>query len=92
MRGRVVGELLLFFGGALYADVAEEEAGGDGGFGDGAEGVVDVGVVAGGEDVAAEAAVVELVEDGAADELAGAVRVDAVEQARLSSPPRVSTS
>ena len=79
----VVGELLLFFGGALYAYVAEEEAGGDGGLVDGSEGVgyVGGGVVAGGDDVGAEAAVVEFVEDGSADELAGAVGFYAVEEA-----------
>ncbi len=51
---------------------------------DGSEGVgyVGGGVVAGGDDVGAEAAVVELVEDGSADEVAGAVGVDAVEEAR----------
>ena len=50
---------------------------------DGSEGVGDVGgVVTGGDDVGAQAAVVELVEDGSADQLAGAVGVDAVEQAR----------
>ncbi len=77
----VVGELLLLDGGALYADVVEEHAGGDDGLGDDAEGVRDVGVVADGDDAGAEAAVVELVEDGSANELAGAIGVDAVEQA-----------
>ena len=68
--------------GALYADVVEEHAGRDGGLGDSAEGVGDVEVVAGGDDIGAEAAVVEFVEDCAANELAGAVGVDEVEQAR----------
>ena len=61
----------------------KRSGGGDGGLVDGSEGVGDVGggVVAGGDDIGAEAAVVELVEDGSADEVAGAVGVDAVEEA-----------
>ena len=82
MRAAVVGEFLLFERSALYADVVEEHAGRDGGLGDRAEGVRDVEVVADGDDIGAEAAVVELVEDCAANELAGAVGVDEIEQAR----------
>ncbi len=51
-------------------------------WGDCAERVRDVGVVADGDDVGAEAAGVELVEDCTADELAGAVGFDAVEKTR----------
>ena len=41
----------------------------------------DVGIVADGDDLGAQAAVIQLVEDRAANELTGAVGVDAVEQA-----------
>src|SRR5205823_10918712 len=82
MWRRVVGELLLLDGGSLYADVVEEEAGSDGGLRNGPEGVADVVVVACCDDVGAEAAVVELVEDCATDELAGAVGVDEIEETR----------
>ena len=43
-------------------------------------------------DVGAEAAVVELVEDGSADEFAGAVGVDAVEEAGDELAAEVSTA
>src|SRR5258708_28477294 len=73
-RRCVVGKLLLLYRGTLYADVVEEHAGDDDGLGNGAERVRDVGVVADGDDAGAEAAVIEFVEDCAADELAAAPR------------------
>ena len=69
-RRWVVGKLLLLFNGAFYADVVEEKRGGDGGLGDGAEGVVDVWRATGGDDGRAQRAVIKLIEDGAADERA----------------------
>src|SRR5437660_632288 len=80
-RGRwIVRELLLFDGGTLYADVIEKQAGGDDGLRDDAERVRDVGVIPDGDDAGAEAAVVEFIEDGSANELAGAIGFHAVEQ------------
>src|SRR5882724_5848365 len=80
-RGRcVVRQLLLLDGGTLYADVVEEHAGGDDGLWDDAERVRDVGVVADGDDAGAEAAIVELIEDGSANELASAIGMDPVEK------------
>src|SRR6266852_1805847 len=81
-RRRVIGELVLAGVGALDFEFIEEQRRADDGGGDAAGTIADQGVVADGDEVAAESADVELAEDSAADELFVAVRIDAIEQAR----------
>ena len=73
---------MLFYGGAFYADLVEEDAGDDDGLGDGSERVGYVGIVAGGDDAGAKAAIVEFVEGSSANELPRAVGMYLVEEAR----------
>lgn len=80
-RGGVVGQFVVGFVGALDGYVVEEERGGEDGFGDFSCVVGDPEVLACGDDSGAEGALVEVVENGSADEGALAIEVDAVEQA-----------
>src|ERR1700677_5100074 len=86
-RGRrVVGQLLLFQSGALHSDFVEEDARSDDRLRNGSERVRDVGIVACGDNAGAKAAVVEFVEGRSANELAGAVGTDAIEEPGIKLP------
>jgi hypothetical protein len=79
---------LLLLRGAFDDDVVEEERGGDGGLGDRSEGVEDPWCSSGRDDRRAEAAVIELVEDGTADEFPGAIGMDSEEDSRDELAPK----
>src|ERR1700744_3950995 len=81
-RRRIVRELLMLLVGALDGDVVEENRRDDGGLGDRRDRLRNPGLATGGDDVGPEGALIEIVEGGAADERALAVRRDAVEHAR----------
>src|SRR6202012_6070252 len=81
-RRRIVRELLMLLVGALDGDVVEENRRNDGGLGNGRDRLRDPGLATGGDDVGTERALIEIVECGAAEERALAVRRNAVEHTR----------
>src|SRR4029077_7056771 len=81
-RRRIIRQLVLAGVGALYFELVEEQRGADNGGGDAAGAVADLRIVADSDQIAAQSADVKLTEDGAADELLVAIRVNAIQQAR----------
>ena len=82
MRSWIVRQLVVGLVGALHGDVVEKKCGGENGFGDFGGVVGYPEVFAGGDDPGTEGALIEIVENGSADEGALAIEVDAIEQAR----------
>src|SRR5262249_6778407 len=81
-RRRIVRELVFAGVGALDFEFVEEQRGCDDSGGDAAGAVADQRVVPDSDQVAAESAHIQFVEDGAADALFVTIGVDAVEEAR----------